>query len=68
MSTTLLRTSSIRSVLRAGASGNSKKAGIAGVSFVRGKATLPDLPCVSKSLHSVQQNPIEATGAHSRCQ
>ncbi|KAI9880549.1 MAG: hypothetical protein M1830_002248 [Pleopsidium flavum] len=44
MSTTLLRTSAIRSALRAGASAKSKQAGIAGVSFIRGKATLPDLP------------------------
>jgi len=44
MSATLLRTSTARSALRAGASATAKRAGVAGVSFVRGKATLPDLP------------------------
>ncbi|MCJ1367850.1 hypothetical protein MMC16_006986 [Acarospora aff. strigata] len=44
MSTTLLRTSAIRSALRSGASSSSKNAGLAGLSFTRGKATLPDLP------------------------
>lgn len=43
MSTTLFRSTAVRSALRAGAS--RKAAGIAGTSFVRGKATLPDLPC-----------------------
>ncbi|MCJ1299772.1 hypothetical protein MMC08_002565 [Hypocenomyce scalaris] len=44
MSATLLRTSAARSALRASASASSKKAGLAGMSFTRGKATLPDLP------------------------
>ncbi|KAK5005662.1 Superoxide dismutase [Mn], mitochondrial [Cryomyces antarcticus] len=43
MSTSLLRTSA-RAALRASASASSKRAGLAGVSFTRGKATLPDLP------------------------
>jgi len=42
MSTTLFRSTAVRSALRAGAS--KKTAGIASTSFVRGKATLPDLP------------------------
>ncbi|KAI9711126.1 MAG: hypothetical protein M1812_007230 [Candelaria pacifica] len=44
MSTTLLRTSTARSVLRAGASTSFMKAGMTGATFIRGKATLPDLP------------------------
>ncbi|KAF2104369.1 manganese and iron superoxide dismutase [Rhizodiscina lignyota] len=44
MSTTLLRTSTARSALRAASSQNSKRVGLAGVAFARGKATLPDLP------------------------
>jgi len=44
MCATLLRTSTARSALRAATSSTSKKAGLAGVSFTRGKATLPDLP------------------------
>lgn len=44
MSATLFRsTPAIRSALRAGAS--KRAAGVASTSFVRGKATLPDLPC-----------------------
>ncbi|KAI9838271.1 MAG: hypothetical protein M1819_005539 [Sarea resinae] len=43
MSATLLRTSTARSALRAGAAASSKNAGLAGLSFTRGKATLPDL-------------------------
>ncbi|KAF2493484.1 manganese and iron superoxide dismutase [Lophium mytilinum] len=41
MSSTLLRNSGFRSALRASTA--SKRAGIAGATFVRGKATLPDL-------------------------
>ncbi|KAI9821458.1 MAG: hypothetical protein M1832_003304 [Thelocarpon impressellum] len=44
MSAALLRTSTVRNALRAGAPTISRPAGIAGMSFVRGKATLPDLP------------------------
>ncbi|KAI9673226.1 MAG: hypothetical protein M1817_003089 [Caeruleum heppii] len=44
MSTTLFRNSVIRTALRHGSTATSKPAGMAGVSFVRGKATLPDLP------------------------
>jgi Fe-Mn family superoxide dismutase len=45
MSSTLLRTTpALRAAL--GASGAVKRAGaLASTSFVRGKATLPDLPC-----------------------
>ncbi|KAL9113300.1 MAG: hypothetical protein Q9227_002635 [Pyrenula ochraceoflavens] len=44
MSATLFRTSTARTALRtAGAAVASKKAGMAGIGFVRGKATLPDL-------------------------
>jgi len=42
MSATLLRTTAARAALRAGAP--KRAAGLAGTSFVRGKATLPDLP------------------------
>ena len=45
MPATLLRTSTARAALRAGALSSSKHAGLAGLSFTRGKATLPDLPC-----------------------
>ncbi|MCJ1332267.1 hypothetical protein MMC10_008959 [Thelotrema lepadinum] len=44
MSVTMLRSSTARAALRAGASSSSKRAGIGGMSFIRGKATLPDLP------------------------
>ncbi|MCJ1249165.1 hypothetical protein MMC30_006388 [Trapelia coarctata] len=44
MSATLLRTSTARAALRAGASSSSQQAALAGLSFTRGKATLPDLP------------------------
>ncbi len=45
MSTTLLRSSTAaRSALRAGA--GKRAASMASTSFVRGKATLPDLPCM----------------------
>jgi Fe-Mn family superoxide dismutase len=43
MNTTLLRTSALRSAARAAAPVTSR-AGLAGTTFVRGKATLPDLP------------------------
>ncbi|MCJ1410402.1 hypothetical protein MMC19_004487 [Ptychographa xylographoides] len=43
MSATILRTSTARAVWRAGASSSSKQARLAGLSFTRGKATLPDL-------------------------
>jgi len=44
MSSTLFRSSALRSALRVSASAVPKSAGIAGATFVRGKATLPDLP------------------------
>ncbi|KAF2116244.1 Manganese/iron superoxide dismutase [Lophiotrema nucula] len=44
MSSTLMRSSALRSALRASAPKASTRAGLAGTSFVRGKATLPDLP------------------------
>lgn len=44
MSTTLLRTSTAaRAALRA--SSSKRAASMASTSFIRGKATLPDLPC-----------------------
>lgn len=46
MAATLFR-SSTRAALRAGASATRPAAaGIAGMTFTRGKATLPDLPCM----------------------
>lgn len=47
MSSTLLRSSAARSALRACTASASGRAGLAGVTFTRGKATLPDLPCKS---------------------
>jgi len=47
MSAALLRTSALRSALR---TGTPSKAGLAGVSFARGKATLPDLPYAYNAL------------------
>ncbi|KAF2089350.1 manganese and iron superoxide dismutase [Saccharata proteae CBS 121410] len=44
MPATLLRTSAARAALRASSASASKRAGLAGTTFVRGKATLPDLP------------------------
>ncbi|KAI9714366.1 MAG: hypothetical protein M1820_000327 [Bogoriella megaspora] len=44
MSTILLRNSGMRSALRAASSTSMKRASLAGASFARGKATLPDLP------------------------
>lgn len=46
MNSTLLRTSALRSVVRATAPTVSR-AGLAGTTFVRGKATLPDLACTT---------------------
>lgn len=43
MSATLLRNSTARAALRAGAA--APRAGLAGTSFVRTKVTLPDLSC-----------------------
>ncbi|KAK7723609.1 Superoxide dismutase [Mn], mitochondrial [Botryosphaeria dothidea] len=43
MSATLLRNSAARSALRAAGSASSRRAGLVGTSFVRTKATLPDL-------------------------
>jgi Fe-Mn family superoxide dismutase len=44
MASSLLRTSAVRSALRAGKQTTAARAGLAGVTFTRGKATLPDLP------------------------
>lgn len=44
MASSLLRNSAARSALRAGKQASSARAGLAGVTFTRGKATLPDLP------------------------
>ncbi|EON66902.1 Fe-Mn family superoxide dismutase [Coniosporium apollinis CBS 100218] len=44
MSATLLRASTLRAALRAAPVASSKRAGLVGATFVRGKATLPDLP------------------------
>lgn len=51
MNTALLRTSALRSAARAAAPACSR-AGLAGTSFVRGKATLPDLPCTPARLRN----------------
>jgi Fe-Mn family superoxide dismutase len=45
MNSTLLRTTAVRSALRAAAPSSGVRAGFAATTFVRGKATLPDLPC-----------------------
>jgi hypothetical protein len=45
MATTLFRTSAMRSAVRAAPS---MRASIGGTTFVRGKATLPDLACLSR--------------------
>ncbi|KAF2020816.1 manganese and iron superoxide dismutase [Aaosphaeria arxii CBS 175.79] len=44
MNSTLLRSTALRSALRTAAPKSAARAGIAGTTFVRGKATLPDLP------------------------
>lgn len=49
MASALLRTSGARTALRAGKQATSARAGLAGVTFTRGKATLPDLPCMMTS-------------------
>lgn len=46
MASALLRTSAARTALRAGKQATFARAGLAGVTFTRGKATLPDLPCM----------------------
>lgn len=46
MAATLVRTSA-RAALRSGASATPRTAGVAGLTFARGKATLPDLKCMS---------------------
>ena len=45
MATTLFRNSAMRSAVRAAPS---MRASIGGTTFVRGKATLPDLACMSR--------------------
>lgn len=49
MAATLVRTSA-RAALRSGASATPRAAGVAGLTFARGKATLPDLKCMSSPL------------------
>ncbi|KAI9664684.1 MAG: hypothetical protein M1821_006131 [Bathelium mastoideum] len=44
MSSTLLRNTGLRSVLRTAPSTTSRRAALTGMTFTRGKATLPDLP------------------------
>ncbi|KAF2754697.1 manganese and iron superoxide dismutase [Pseudovirgaria hyperparasitica] len=44
MSSTLLRTTALRSALRTATTTSSKKAALSGMTITRGKATLPDLP------------------------
>ncbi|QDS74693.1 hypothetical protein FKW77_000392 [Venturia effusa] len=44
MASNLLRTPAARTALRAGKKASSSRAGLTGVNFTRGKATLPDLP------------------------
>jgi Fe-Mn family superoxide dismutase len=44
MATTLFRSSAARAALRASSMASSRHAGLAGVTFTRGKATLPNLP------------------------
>ena len=44
MALTMLRTSTARAALRASTSA-SARTGMGSLSFTRGKATLPDLPC-----------------------
>lgn len=43
-----LLSNSARVALRSGASATPKAAGVAGLTFARGKATLPDLSCTLK--------------------
>ena len=45
MAASLVRTSA-RVALRSGASATPRAAGVAGLTFARGKATLPDLACM----------------------
>jgi Fe-Mn family superoxide dismutase len=52
MSNTLFRSTAVRAALRASAPTAAYRAGLAGTS-IRGKATLPDLSCMSASLHTI---------------
>jgi Fe-Mn family superoxide dismutase len=47
MAATLLRSTVTRTALRASTTVPARRIGLAGVTFTRGKATLPDLPCMS---------------------
>lgn len=51
MNSTILRTTAARSALRA-VSKSSARAGVA-TTFVRGKATLPDLACTFVNSHAI---------------
>lgn len=51
MAASLVRTSA-RVALRSGASATPRAAGVAGLTFARGKATLPDLACMYSSVDS----------------
>jgi hypothetical protein len=46
MATALFRAPAARSALRVARTATATQAGLAGVTFTRGKATLPDLPCM----------------------
>lgn len=54
MNSTLLRTSALRSAVRAAAPSTTARAGLAGTTFVRGKATLPDLACTFSNASPLQ--------------
>lgn len=47
MASTLLRQSALRTAVRSAAPSSAKRAALASTTFTRGKATLPDLPCMS---------------------
>lgn len=49
MSNTLLKSSALRSALRTTASASTRRTALASTTFVRNKATLPDLPCTSRN-------------------
>ena len=46
-SAAVFRNSAVRSALRASAPSTAKRAAFASTTFTRGKATLPDLPCMT---------------------
>lgn len=49
MATTLLRQSALRTALRSSAPSTTKRAALASTTFTRGKATLPDLTCMTST-------------------